>query len=66
MIQETVRLVYTVKEVQEILGAGKSLVYEGLRQKIIPSLKIGRRYFIPKEGFQRWLNEGGLLKLTIQ
>jgi len=66
MTQETDRLVYSVKEVQVILGAGKSLVYESLRMNIIPSLRIGRRYFIPKEAFHCWLNDGDLSKLTTQ
>jgi len=66
MTQETGKLVYSVKEVQGILGAGKSLVYEGLRMKIIPSLRIGRRYLIPKEAFHRWLDGGGLSKLATE
>ena len=50
-------LVYEVKDIQRLLGVSRSLAYENLRMKIIPCLRLGRRYVIPKAAFHRWLDE---------
>jgi hypothetical protein len=41
--------VYSVDEVVELFGGrrGRSAVYEDLRRGTIPSLRLGRRLFIP-------------------
>lgn len=45
------------KELAEILGIDLSNIYELLRHKTIPHVKIGSRYVIPKEDFLRWIKE---------
>jgi len=49
------RVVYTVKEVSEMLGLSKSHVYVLIKRKIIPSLEIGKRRIIPKKQFDDWI-----------
>jgi excisionase family DNA binding protein len=49
------RLVYTVPDVQHMLGVSRAVVYEGLHAGIIPCLKLGRRYVIPRKAFHEWL-----------
>lgn len=49
------RKVYTVVEVAEMLGISRSYAYELIRQGIIPSLQLGRRWVVPKQKFDIWL-----------
>lgn len=55
-----VRETYTISELQEVLGVGKHTVYKLLNEKIIPSVRIGRNYIVPKVAVHRFLNEVGL------
>ena len=57
MVQEEDSLVYKVEDIQRMLNVGRSAIYEGLRMKIIPCLRLGRRYVIPRAAFHRWLDE---------
>lgn len=50
-------LVLTPNEVARLLRIGRSTCYEGIRQGVIPSLRIGRRILVPK---------GALLKMLEQ
>lgn len=49
------KLLYTVEEVLEcnggVLPLSKSAVYKLIRQKEIPSIRIGKRVFIPGKYF---------------
>ena len=45
------KVVYTVKEIQEILGISKNVAYNLIKQKEFPVLSIKSTYRIPKEGF---------------
>lgn len=40
--------VLTVNDVMNILHIGRNKAYELLRSKVIPSIKIGKKYVIPK------------------
>lgn len=42
-------MVYTVKEVADMLKIPKSTVYEYIRKHVIPSFRIGRHVRIRKE-----------------
>ncbi len=53
------RLVYTVAEVQELLGLSRGLAYEAINRGEIPSLRIGRRILIPRAALERLLLERG-------
>ena len=50
---------YTVRELQEILGLSRNSVYEAIRRKDIPSLKIGRRIIVPALAIQQLLENAG-------
>ena len=44
-----------VKDVQEIIGCGKSRAYELFQQKDFPKIVIGKRYYILESEFYGWL-----------
>jgi excisionase family DNA binding protein len=46
------RLTYSVQETAELLGLSVNGTYDAVRQKIIPSLRIGRRIVIPKAALE--------------
>lgn len=46
---------YTVKDLQEILGVSRPVVYNLIKQDSFRVLKIGEKYLIPKATFDIWL-----------
>ncbi len=48
-------LVYSPEEVSKLLGLSLSSVYDRLAERKIPAFRLGRKYFIPKERFNKWL-----------
>ena len=60
MMQNTKR-VYSVVEIQKILGIGRTRIYQYLeevykRQDPFKVIKIGKLYKIPKNSFDEWLS----------
>lgn len=58
------KIVYEVKDIQNLLGIGRNTAYEFIRQAYKEKgpfrvIKIGDGYRIPKESFDRWINSGG-------
>ena len=51
------KLLLKPSEVTQILGIGRSLVYELIARKEIPSIRLGRCIRIPSESLQRWLRD---------
>ena len=49
-------LTYSVEEVAALLGIARNNAYERVRAGDIPSIRMGRRYLIPRERFHAWLN----------
>lgn len=47
---------YTVDEIQDILGIGRSSAYNLVKQKVFPSVRIGRVIRIPAKPFDDWLD----------
>jgi excisionase family DNA binding protein len=47
--------VYTVDEIQSILGINKNKAYELAMSGQFPAKKLGRRIIIPKRTFDEWL-----------
>lgn len=39
----------------------RTLFYQLLRQGVIPSLRLGKKYIIPKAAFEKWLENCGKL-----
>ncbi len=48
--------ILTVNEACKALGMGKNTVYELLKQNIIKSVRIKRRYYIPKKFLVDFIN----------
>ena len=53
--------VYTMAEVQAMLGISKSNTYNFARLNMFPVVRLGRRYLAPREAFDAWLNSVGKL-----
>ena len=53
--QLTSRATYTVEEVASLLGIGRTCAYRALRLGHIPSIRIGKRYVVPRAAIGRWL-----------
>lgn len=47
--------VYTVGEIQGILGISKTAVYNLVKQGCFHCIRIGRNYRISKKSFDRWI-----------
>ncbi|MFC1899621.1 helix-turn-helix domain-containing protein [Chloroflexota bacterium] len=43
-------------EVAETLGIGRSLIYELIARKEIPSVRLGRCIRVRKDSLEQWLN----------
>ncbi|TAK30440.1 MAG: DNA-binding protein [Chloroflexota bacterium] len=50
------RWVLTIEEAAKLLGLGRNGAYEAVRRGDVPSIKIGRRLFVPKAALQRMLD----------
>lgn len=49
-------MTYTVDDVAALLGIARGKAYEHVRSGAIPSIRMGKRYLIPRERFHAWLN----------
>lgn len=47
--------VLTVKQVATELGLSTNTVYDAIRRKEIPSVKIGRKIFVARQALERML-----------
>ena len=50
-------LVYTPDEARKLLKISRGLMYEAIRTRQIPSIRVGRRILIPRISLERLLNE---------
>ena len=62
-MEQDVKKVYDVADIQKILGIGRNKAYEFLEKvytKKTPFnvIKIGRLYKIPKDIFDKWISDG--------
>ena len=48
-------LTYTVTDIEEVLGIGRSTAYNLMKDPPFPIIKIGKCIRIPKESFHKWL-----------
>ncbi len=51
------RLLLKPTEVTELLGIGRSLVYELIAQGQIPSIRLGRCIRVRRDALQKWIEE---------
>jgi len=50
---------YDVKELQQVLGIGRSKAYELVNAKGFPSFRIGRKVLINAAELELWMKKGG-------
>ena len=48
--------VYTVDEIQDILGIGRTSAYSLVKQKVFHSVRVGGSIRISKKSFDAWLD----------
>ena len=46
-LRETDRALISVEEVADVCGIGRTSAYEAVRRGQLPSLRLGRRLFVP-------------------
>lgn len=51
------KLLLKPSEVAEALGIGRSLIYELIARKEIPSVRLGRCIRIRRDSLEKWLDE---------
>ena len=51
------KLLLKPSEVAQVLGIGRSLIYELIARKEIPSIRLGRCIRISSESLERWLKD---------
>lgn len=57
---EQEKIVYTVAEVQKLLGIGKNQAYALVNSGAFPVKTVGKKMIISKVGFQNWLNSSSI------
>ena len=50
------RQVYTVDEIKQILGIGRTSAYEFMKNPPFRVIRVGGTILIPKASFNKWLN----------
>ncbi len=50
-----VKKVLSVDDVAKELGLNRNTIYRQVRAGLIPSVKVGDRYLIPRSAFDKWL-----------
>lgn len=48
--------IYTVDEIQDILGVSKTTAYHLVKSKVFHSVRVGGQYRISKRSFDMWLD----------
>ncbi len=51
------KLTYSVQEVSEALGIGRTLTFDLMREGKLPSIKIGRRRLVARRDLERFIEE---------
>jgi excisionase family DNA binding protein len=49
----------SVDELAEILGLSRISVYKALKAGKIPSIRLGKRFVLPRAAIQKWLDGAG-------
>ncbi len=55
-IRDEVALTYTVDEVAALLGVARGVAYDNVRNGLIPAVRVGRRWLVPRSRFHAWLD----------
>jgi excisionase family DNA binding protein len=54
------RLIITIEEAAEVMNLKRTSTYDAVRRGDIPSLRLGRRLFVPVHGLMRLLGIEGV------
>ncbi len=60
---EPQKRVYTVEEIQDIMGIGKNTAYDLIKTGQFKTVKVGGHYRISKKSFDEWLDKMEELEL---
>ncbi len=52
------------KETSERIGLSLTKTQQYIRAGVIPSISLGRRYLVPVDALDRWLNEQAMKKAS--
>jgi excisionase family DNA binding protein len=58
-VQPAERQTLTVEEAARVLGISRSSAYEAVRRGELPTVRIGRRYVVPRVALERLLDQAG-------
>ena len=51
------KILLTIKDIQEIFQCGKNYAYSLTKLKGFPTIKIGKKIFVPKDKLKKWIDE---------
>ena len=51
------KLLLTIKDIQEVFQCGKNYAYSLTKLKGFPTIKIGKKIFVPKDKLKKWIDE---------
>ena len=51
------KILLTIKDIQEVFQCGKNYAYSLTKLKGFPTIKIGKKIFIPKDKLKKWIDE---------
>jgi len=46
-----------VKDIQEYFSCGKNRAYDIVNTEGFPKIKIGSRFYIPRQAFEKWVSD---------
>lgn len=53
----------TVQEIAGRLAVGQMAVYRMLEEKIIPAVRVGKRWVVTRKAFEKWEESCGLQRV---
>ena len=54
----------SINELSATIRLSRAKTYEALRSGIIPSIRIGKRFIVPREAVRKWLESCGEPKVA--
>lgn len=58
------KIMYNMRELQQVLGIGKNLAYELVAIPSFPKITINNRYYIPCEQLREWVQKNRNREIT--
>ena len=54
------KMTLSVKEAAKVIGISDTKMYELVHANIVPNIKLGKRFVIPKAKFAEWVNSAAV------